>query len=99
MPRYSTSTGWAEVYGRRGVPVTALHTGGPADGHKAQLPRGAPPQARWYATPAARRGRVVVLYRYVLHDRPALNTVSYVYTGLDEVTGPRPGLAESPAWS
>jgi hypothetical protein len=94
------STGsWTDTYAPRARSYTGVHEGGPADGTTAALPARDLPQVRYYASPEARRGRSVILARYVLTGMYVKDEISYQYAGTYERRGPVPGDKASPAWS
>jgi hypothetical protein len=90
---------WAEAYAPRPRTYESVCTGGPADGQRHTLPAHRPPQARFYATPEARRGKSVVLARYVLHRMFTAGELTYNFAGTYERPGPVPGDKLNPAWS
>jgi len=90
---------WTEAYTPPARTYTGVCKGGPADGQRHTLPARLPPQVRFYALPEARRGRSVVLSRYVLIGMFTAGELTYNYQGTYEKPGPVLGDKANPAWS
>jgi hypothetical protein len=99
MPQLPQGPTWRDAYQGQHREYTIIHEGGPADGVTLTLRASRLPEARFYATRAARRSRRVSLARYVRYRAVDLDVIVYQHSGTDERRGPVPGKAESPAWS
>jgi hypothetical protein len=78
--------------------VLAIHRGGPANG--AKIRQEGVPQVRYYADEQTRKAKgYVTLARYVWRPPIDRARVTYEYSGVAQMSGPIPGLEDTPEWS